>query len=107
MDQELEESVEEERALLERVERLQSTIAEMEACHAHRQVKSDATLQQQAKLIDYLQKKLEEQGRRKKTLTDKLFGKRDKENHLNSANIINSGWAAYPNHTIRTQLSLP
>lgn len=91
LDQELEESVEEERALLERVERLQSTIAEMEACHAHRQLKSDATLQQQVKLIDYLQQKLEEQGRRKKTLTDKLFGKKDKENQMNSANIINAG----------------
>ncbi|KAK3927456.1 Citron rho-interacting kinase [Frankliniella fusca] len=91
LDQELEESVEEERSLLERVERLQSTIAEMEACHSHRQLKSDATLQQQAKLIDYLQQKLEEQGRRKKTLTDKLFGKRDKENQINSATIINAG----------------
>lgn len=91
MDLELEESAEEEKALLERVERLQSTISEMEACHHHRQVKSDATLQQQAKLIDYLQQKLEEQGRRKKTLTDKLFGKKDKENQINSANIINAG----------------
>lgn len=92
LDQELEESVEEERALLERVERLQSTIAEIEACNAHRQLKSDATLQQQAKLIDYLQQKLEEQGRRKKTLTDKLFGKKEnKENQINSANIISAG----------------
>ena len=84
LDQELSASISEERTLKERIESLEANLAEVEECHAHKELKSAATLQQQSKLITYLQSKLEEQGRRKKTLTDKLFGRKDKENTSNN-----------------------
>ncbi|XP_063388921.1 citron rho-interacting kinase-like [Cydia fagiglandana] len=40
-----------------------------------RETKADATLRQQAKLIDFLQAKVEEVGRKKCTLGNKLFGR--------------------------------
>ncbi|XP_063628506.1 citron Rho-interacting kinase-like [Cydia splendana] len=40
-----------------------------------RETKADATLRQQAKLIDFLQAKVEEAGRKKCTLGNKLFGR--------------------------------
>ncbi|XP_050677652.1 citron rho-interacting kinase-like [Leptidea sinapis] len=40
-----------------------------------RDTKADATIRQQAKLIDFLQAKLEESGRKKCSLSNKLFGR--------------------------------
>ncbi|CAG9791433.1 unnamed protein product [Diatraea saccharalis] len=40
-----------------------------------RETKADATLRQQAKLIDFLQAKVEEAGRKKCSLSNKLFGR--------------------------------
>ncbi|KAM3964004.1 LOW QUALITY PROTEIN: uncharacterized protein ACR2FA_002045 [Aphomia sociella] len=40
-----------------------------------RETKADATLRQQAKLIDFLQTKVEEAGRKKCSLSNKLFGR--------------------------------
>ncbi|CAB3220461.1 unnamed protein product [Arctia plantaginis] len=40
-----------------------------------RETKADATLRQQAKLIDFLQAKVEESGRKKCSLSNKLFGR--------------------------------
>ncbi|CAG4932824.1 unnamed protein product [Colias eurytheme] len=69
--------------------RLQASLADQqeEACasrEAHeaaaawwrtRETKADATIRQQAKLIDFLQAKVEEAGRKKCSLSNKLFGR--------------------------------
>lgn len=46
-----------------------------EAWWRTRETKADATLRQQAKLIDFLQAKVEEAGRKKCSLSNKLFGR--------------------------------
>jgi hypothetical protein len=45
---------------------LEATLSELEVYYKHREFKSDATIQQQTKLIDYLQKRIDEGDRRKK-----------------------------------------
>ncbi|XP_077302884.1 citron rho-interacting kinase sticky [Arctopsyche grandis] len=67
-------------------ENLQALIEEREEEFTARQyhwqqceLKADATIAQQIKLIDYLQTRMEEVSKRKKTLGDMLFGKSTKE----------------------------
>lgn len=49
--------------------------------YKERELKSQSTILQQTKLIDFLQVKIEEAGKKKRTLSDKLFGHSKKENH--------------------------
>ncbi|XP_031331447.1 citron Rho-interacting kinase-like [Photinus pyralis] len=65
---------------------LSDAIGELEALlqqkinyQKERELKADSTIQQQIKLIDFLQCKIED-NKRKKTLSDKLFGNSKKEN---------------------------
>jgi citron Rho-interacting kinase len=58
---------------------LEATLTELQAFYKQRETKSEATIQQQTKLIDYLQNRMEDANKKKKTLTDKLFGHRQKE----------------------------
>jgi hypothetical protein len=41
-------------------------LAELQAFHKQRETKSEATIQQQTKLIDYLQKRIEDANKKKK-----------------------------------------
>lgn len=53
----------------------------MHQFYQERDVKAGSTCQQQTKLIDYLQMKLEETRKsKKKTVCDKIFGSKQKEN---------------------------
>lgn len=54
---------------------LNGLLAELRTHSRERDIKADATVTQQKKLIDYLQERVEElQNKKKKTLADKLFG---------------------------------
>jgi hypothetical protein len=54
---------------------LEATLTEMEVYYRHREIKSDAIIQQQTKLIDYLQKRIEEGNKKKKVCkySDTIF----------------------------------
>ncbi|XP_017043153.1 citron rho-interacting kinase isoform X2 [Drosophila ficusphila] len=66
------------------IDSLQDTLAEKEQFYVQRDIKSNATLAQHKKLIDYLQLKVEDlSSKKKKTLADKLFG----SSHTNKENI--------------------
>lgn len=57
------------------IERLNNTISELHKYQKERELKSDATQSQYKKLIDYLQKRVNElTQKKKKTLTEVLFG---------------------------------
>ncbi|KAI4502502.1 hypothetical protein M0802_002414 [Mischocyttarus mexicanus] len=63
-----------------RISDMENVLAEMRQFYQEREVKAESTRQQQAKLIDYLQLKLEERGKKKKTMCDKILGTKQKEN---------------------------
>ncbi|KQS43857.1 citron Rho-interacting kinase isoform X1 [Drosophila erecta] len=66
------------------IDSLQDTLAEKEQFYVQRDIKSNATLAQHKKLIDYLQLKVEDlSSKKKKTLADKLFG----SSHTNKENM--------------------
>ncbi|XP_017071055.1 citron Rho-interacting kinase isoform X1 [Drosophila eugracilis] len=66
------------------IDSLQDTLAEKEQFYVQRDIKSNATLAQHKKLIDYLQLKVEDlSSKKKKTLADKIFG----TSHTNKENM--------------------
>ncbi|XP_070070663.1 citron Rho-interacting kinase isoform X1 [Drosophila takahashii] len=66
------------------IDSIQDTLAEKEQFYVQRDIKSNATLAQHKKLIDYLQLKVEDlSSKKKKTLADKIFG----SSHTNKENI--------------------
>lgn len=75
--------------LLERINELEGYIAERTNYYKERDLKYNATIQQQTKLIDYLQSKLEENSKKKKTLSDKIFGGSKKENQPPISVVLN------------------
>lgn len=75
----LQESVDQGQELRARVAELEGVMDEMRQFYQEREVKAGSTCQQQTKLIDYLQLKLEECGKKKKGVCDKIFGTK-KEN---------------------------
>ncbi|XP_022914503.2 citron Rho-interacting kinase [Onthophagus taurus] len=75
------------KTVIDQVNSLETLLSEKEMCFKERQIKMDATINQQIKLIDYLQSKIEE--KKKKTLTDKLFGGSKKENHPPPSIVLN------------------
>ncbi|XP_068087036.1 citron rho-interacting kinase [Anabrus simplex] len=80
LSRELDEAQDRCQLLEEKLSEVQAAMEELQVFHKHREIKTDATLQQQAKLIDFLQSTLAEHTKKKKTFTDKLFGSRQKEN---------------------------
>ncbi|XP_001605786.1 citron Rho-interacting kinase isoform X2 [Nasonia vitripennis] len=76
----LQESIDQGQELRARVMDLEEVLQEMRQFYQEREMKTGSTCQQQTKLIDYLQMKLEETSKRKKTVCDKIFGSRQKEN---------------------------
>lgn len=81
LNQEVIEAKEDNATLLARVASLEISLNDQANFYKQREMKSDATLQQQSKLIDFLQAKVEDgNSKKKKTITDKLFGSSKKEN---------------------------
>ncbi|KAF5279138.1 hypothetical protein FQA39_LY18316 [Lamprigera yunnana] len=66
--------------LIESLNELQNILIQKSDYHKERELKADSTIQQQIKLIDFLQSKIEDCKKKKKTLSDKLFGLSKKEN---------------------------
>jgi hypothetical protein len=66
---------------------LEATLTEMEVHYRHREFKNAAVIQQQTKLIDYLQKRIEEGNKKKKVCmnTDIIFV----QNLLSPSLVIN------------------
>ncbi|XP_051160564.1 citron Rho-interacting kinase-like isoform X3 [Leptopilina boulardi] len=75
----LQDTVDQSQELRTRVAELEGVMDEMRQFYQEREVKAGSTCQQQTKLIDYLQLKLEECGKKKKGVCDKIFGSK-KEN---------------------------
>ncbi|GJQ75197.1 hypothetical protein Trydic_g9799 [Trypoxylus dichotomus] len=68
-------------ALFEQIAQLNNMLLEKDMYLKERELKTESTIQQQTKLIDFLQSKLQmEENKKKKTLSDKLFGHSKKEN---------------------------
>ncbi|XP_054009633.1 citron Rho-interacting kinase-like isoform X1 [Hylaeus anthracinus] len=76
----LQNSVDQGQELRMRIAELESILEEMRQFYQEREVKAESTRQQQTKLIDYLQFKLEECSKKKKTVCDKILGTKQKEN---------------------------
>ncbi|XP_015515772.2 citron rho-interacting kinase [Neodiprion lecontei] len=76
----LQESIDQGQELRSRITELEGVLEEMRQFYQEREVKAEGTRQQQTKLIDYLQLKLEESNKKKKTVCDKIFGSQQKEN---------------------------
>ena len=76
----LQDSVDQSQELRSRVAELEGVMDEMRQFYQEREVKAGSTCQQQTKLIDYLQLKLEECNKKKKGVCDKIFGLKQKEN---------------------------
>jgi hypothetical protein len=66
---------------------LEATLTEMEVYYTHREFKSDTIIQQQTKLIDCLQKRIEDGNKKKKVCinTDIVFV----QNLLSPSSVIN------------------
>ncbi|XP_043250640.1 citron rho-interacting kinase-like [Colletes gigas] len=77
----LQTSVDQGQQLRMRISELESILEEMRQFYQEMEVKAESTRQQQTKLIDYLQFKLEECSKKKKTtVCDKILGTKQKEN---------------------------
>lgn len=76
----LQNSIDQSQELRMRITELESILEEMRQFYQEREVKAESTRQQQTKLIDYLQLKLEECSKKKKTVCDKILGTKQKEN---------------------------
>lgn len=62
------------------IEHLNQILAEQKNYYVQRDIKSEATLAQHKKLVDYLQAKVEElSNRKKKSLVEKIFGSHDNQ----------------------------
>lgn len=73
-------SIDQGQELRLRIAELENIVDEMRHFYQEREVKAEGTRQQQTKLIDYLQLKLEECSKKKKTVCDKILGTKQKEN---------------------------
>lgn len=76
----LQNNIDQSQELRMRITELESILEEMRQFYQEREVKAESTRQQQTKLIDYLQLKLEECSKKKKTMCDKILGTKQKEN---------------------------
>lgn len=76
----LQNSIDQGQELRSRIAELENVLEEMRQFYQEREVKAESTRQQQTKLIDYLQLKLEECSKKKKTMCDKILGMKQKEN---------------------------
>nr|QNL15124.1 fatty acid synthase 4 [Meteorus pulchricornis] len=81
----LQSSIEQGQDLRIRIAELESVLEEMRQFYQQHELKAEGTRQQQTKLIDFLQLKLEECSKKKKTVCDKIFRTKQKENSIPTA----------------------
>lgn len=62
------------------ISKYQNSLMEQKQYYEERSIKADATIVQQTKLINFLQTKLDEVTKKKRTLGDLLFSGKNKEN---------------------------
>lgn len=62
------------------ISKYRNGLLEQKVYYEERLIKADATILQQTKLIDFLQTKLDEVTKKKRTLGDMLFSGKNKEN---------------------------
>lgn len=62
------------------ITKYKTSLMEQKVYYEERFIKADATINQQTKLIDFLQTKLDEITKKKKTLGEMLFNSKSKEN---------------------------
>lgn len=62
------------------ISKFKNQLMEQNEYYGERLIKADATILQQTKLIDFLQTKLDEVTKKKRTLGDMLFSGKNKEN---------------------------
>ncbi|XP_014092193.3 citron Rho-interacting kinase [Bactrocera oleae] len=88
LQQELRDALVNSNELHAEIEELQEIMAEKESFYVQRDIKSEATLAQHKKLIDYLQLKVEDLSHKKKlTFAEKLFGSGVHSNASKKENI--------------------
>ncbi|XP_050337070.1 citron Rho-interacting kinase [Bactrocera neohumeralis] len=88
LQQELRDALVNSNELHAEIDELQEIMAEKESFYVQRDIKSEATLAQHKKLIDYLQLKVEDLSHKKKlTFTEKLFGSSAHSNASKKENI--------------------
>lgn len=80
LNQEILDMKDDKATLHAKIATLEIALNEQSNYYKQRELKSEATVQQQTKLIDFLQSKIEDGSKKKKTLSDKLFGTSKKEN---------------------------
>lgn len=97
----LQSSVDQGQELRSRISELEGVLEEMRQFYQEREVKAEGTRQQQTKLIDYLQLKLEEISKKKKTVCDKIFGTKQKENLPPSGTGMPVGYRELENQLAR------
>lgn len=73
-------SIEQNQELRLRITELEGVLEEMRQFYQDKEVRAESTRQQHTKLINLLQLKLEECGKKKKTICDKILGTKQKEN---------------------------
>ncbi|XP_050538665.1 citron Rho-interacting kinase-like [Daktulosphaira vitifoliae] len=80
LTQQLEATVEDSNVLQNVIGKQKNDLIEQKVYYEERSIKADATILQQTKLIDFLQTKLDELTKKKRTLGDLLFSGKNKEN---------------------------
>nr|XP_023022952.1 citron Rho-interacting kinase [Leptinotarsa decemlineata] len=73
----------------QKMNELERILNEKSHYYKEREMKSDATIKQQIKLIDFLQSKIDEQNNKKRTFTNVLFGNSKKENQPPISLVMN------------------
>ncbi|CAL4077327.1 unnamed protein product, partial [Meganyctiphanes norvegica] len=76
----LEEAITKGETYKKKIEELERCFGEQKVVFDDEKVRMKATMSQQTKLIDFLQAKTDNQPKKKKTLSEKIFGKDNKEN---------------------------
>ncbi|XP_030763845.1 citron Rho-interacting kinase [Sitophilus oryzae] len=66
--------------LVQKIKDLERDLQEKSSYYKERELKAESTINQQIKLIDFLQTKLDEQNHKKKSIAEVIFGSSKKEN---------------------------
>ncbi|XP_011313291.1 citron Rho-interacting kinase [Fopius arisanus] len=97
----LQSSIDQGQELRIRIAELESVLEEMRQFYNEHEMKSEGTRQQQTKLIDYLQLKLEECNKKKKTVCDRIFRTKQKDSVIPTGTGMPVGYRELENQLTR------
>ncbi|XP_063988184.1 fatty acid synthase-like [Diachasmimorpha longicaudata] len=97
----LQSSIDQGQELRIRIAELESVLEEMRQFYNEHEMKSEGTRQQQTKLIDYLQLKLEECSKKKKTVCDRIFRTKQKDTVIPTGSGMPVGYRELENQLTR------